>query len=184
MTRSFTHHYNLPQFLRVCGMVCLEDLNFKRAGRHFIIKYGLRIKCAVVVSATSMVATDDEVGCAHVLAEYSMKHSLFRAGIKHIKTITGNHRAVLDEVQLDHFTDRRIANRCGDISLLQFAKQHMDDQAVTTQTVHCHMTKFFVGQMHRVTCLESNYLLPAALSDFVADFDRRTEGIGEFILEV
>src|SRR5664279_793909 len=142
MTRSFTHHYNLPQFLRVCGMVRLEDLNFKRAGRHLIIKYGLRIKCAVVISDTSMVATDDEVGCAHVLAEYSVQYSFTRTCIKHIKTITCNHRAVLGEVQLDHFTDRRVANRCGDISLLQFAKQHMDDQAVTTKTVHCHMTKF------------------------------------------
>src|SRR5512143_1612412 len=122
-------------------MVCLEDLNFKRACRHFIIKYGLSIKCAVVVSNTGMVATDDEVGCAHVLAEYSVKHCLFRTGIKHVEPVSGNHRAVLGEVQLDHFTDRRIANRCGDISFLQFAEQHMDDQAVTTQTFHCHMAK-------------------------------------------
>ena len=46
------------------------------------------------------------------------------------------------------------------------------------------MAKFFVGQMHRVTCLESNNFLPAALSDFVTDFNCSTESVREFILEV
>src|SRR3989339_834845 len=131
MIRRFTHHHNLFQFLRVCSVVSLEDLNFQRTGRNFLIKDGLRIEWTVMITNTCMVTANNKVGCAHVLTEYSVQYTLTWASIKHIETVTSNHCTVFREVQLDHLTDRSITNRRRDISFFQFTKQHVNNQAIT-----------------------------------------------------
>jgi len=118
-------------------MIRFEDLNVECTSRHFLIKDNLRLKRSVVISHASMVTTNNKVSCAHILTENSMQNAFTWSGIQHVEAITRNHCTVRREVQLNHFTDRSITNRCRDIALFQFAKQHMDNQAITTQALQC-----------------------------------------------
>jgi hypothetical protein len=110
--RRLAHHHHLVQLLRVGGVVGLEDLDLERACRH-LVEDGLRVEGAVVVADAGMVAADDEVGRAHVLAEVGVQHGLARAGVEHVEAVAGDHGAVRREVQLDHLADAGVAHRAG-----------------------------------------------------------------------
>ena len=164
-------------------MVSFEDFNFQRTCWYFI-KNILCIKCTVVITNTRMVTTYDEMSGTHVLAEICMKYSLTWTSVQHIETITGYHCAVRWEVKLNHFTNGSITNWCRNITFFQFTQQHVNYQAITAQTIHCHVAKFFVSQVHWVTGLECYNFFPATFLDFIANFYCSTKSIWEFSLEI
>src|SRR3546814_3632796 len=83
-----------------------------------------------------------------------------------------------------HGANTGITHRRGDITLLELAKQHVDDDAVGAETLVRHATQFFMRTVHRVAGLERDDLVPAARLDFVADFDGGAEGIREISFEI
>src|SRR3546814_20834936 len=70
-----------------------------------------------------------------------------------------------------HGANTGITHRRGDITLLELAKQHVDDDAVGAETLVRHATQFFMRTVPRVAGLERDDLVPAARLDFVSDFD-------------
>ena len=60
----------------------------------------------------------------------------------------------------------------------------MNNQAIAAEAIHGHVAQFFVRQVHGVTRLESDDLVPAVFLDLVTDFNSSTEGIGELGLEI
>ena len=85
---------------------------------------------AVVVAHAGVVAADDQVRAAAVLAEHRVQHGLARAGVEHVEAVAGDQHGVRREVELDHLADGSVAHVGGDVALLELAEQHVDQDAV------------------------------------------------------
>ena len=85
---------------------------------HLFLENGLRVEGAIVVTDTGVVASDDEVGGAHVLAKIGVQHRFAGSGIEHVETVSGNHGAVGRKVEFDHLANGGITHWRGNIARL------------------------------------------------------------------
>ena len=184
MIRRIAHHHDSFELLGVGRMVCAEDLDLHCAFRNLVVKDGLSVEITIVITDTRMVATDNEIGGAHVLTEIGMQYGFTRTGIEHVKTIARHHHAVRREVEFRHLANRRIAHMSRNITGLEFAQQHVNHQAIGIDSLHRHVAQLFMRTVHGITRLESDDLVPAMLLDFITDLDSSTEGIRIISLEV
>ena len=165
-------------------MVGAIDLERQCAFGHFLVKDGLGIKAAVVAPHACVVATHNQVGAACVMAEHGVQYCFTGSGVEHVKAIAGHHHRVGGKVQVDHFTDRGVADIRGDIARLQFSQQHVNEYAVGREVLHRHTAQLFVGAVHGVSGLEGDYALPTPLGNLASDRHRGAERVGEVLLKV
>ncbi len=165
-------------------MIGLEDFNFQSTRWHFLLEDGLCVEGAVIITDTGMVTANNQMAATAVLAKYRMQNGFTGTGVQHVKTVTGNHHGVGREIHFHHFANGGITHVGRNITRFQLAQQHMNQDTVSVQCFLGHAAQFFVGAMHRVTGLESDYIIPATLNKLIADGYRGAEGIGEVVSKV
>jgi hypothetical protein len=77
--RRVTHHHHAIELLAVGGVIGPVDLDLQRTLGHLLVEDRLRVEAAVVVADAGVVAADDQVAAAAVLAEHRVQHGLPRA---------------------------------------------------------------------------------------------------------
>ena len=90
----------------------------------------MRIEGAVVVADAGMVAPDDKVRAAKVLANEGMKQRLARARIAHLDRIARLNDRSRAEIIVDHRLDCSGANIGWNVACFQFPKHLMDENTV------------------------------------------------------
>src|SRR5262249_17292722 len=89
--------------------VDLQRLGVKRA-RPELVEDGLRIIGAVIVADTGMIASDNEMRTAEVLANERVKERLARTGIAHFDRVAGLDDRSRAKIIVDHRLDCPGAN--------------------------------------------------------------------------
>ena len=184
MIRGILHHHHALEFAAVGRVVGLVDLQLQSIRGHFFIEDGLRVEAAVVIPHSGVVAADDQMGAAAVLAEDGMQHRFPRPGVEHIEAVAGHQHRVGGEVAVHHRADGGIPHFRRDVAGLQLAEEHVNQDAVRAQVVHRHAAQLFVRAVHGVAGLEGDHFVPAATGDFLADFRGGAEGIRKVRAEI
>src|SRR5262245_44834987 len=109
--------------------VDLQRLDMKRAVPQ-LIEDVMRIERTVIVADAGVVAPDDEVGAAEVLANEGMKHGLARARIAHLDRIARLNDRSWPEIIVNHRLDGPGANIGRNVASFQFPKHLMDENTV------------------------------------------------------
>jgi len=149
-----------------------------------VVKDGLGVEPAIIVADTGVITPDDQVGAAHVLAEYGVQHGLARAGVQHVEPVSGNKACVWLEVQLNHLSNGGVAHVSRDVALFQFSEQHMDYCAIGVNGFHGHFDQALMGTVHGVTSLEGDNGLPSEFLDFVANLCGGAESFREILVKI
>ena len=138
--------------------VDLQRLGQKRAWPQ-LIENVLRVEGTVVAADAGMVATDDKMRAAEILANEGMQQRLARTGIAHLDGIARlNHRS-RPEIIVDHRLDRARSHLGRDVAFLQLAEHLMDEDAV--HDLHRDFHQILVTAVHRISGLEGGDCRPA-----------------------
>src|SRR6516162_7689888 len=108
-----------------------------------------------------MVAPDDEMRAAEVLANERMQQRFARAAIAHFDRVTGLDHRSLPEIIVDHCLDRPSADIGRNVAGFEFAEHLMDEH--TVRNLDCDLDEVFVAAVHRIAGLKRCNRRPAAL---------------------
>ena len=143
-------------------MLEADGLN-PQLGRRKAIEDVLRVVRPVVVADAGMIAADDEMGAAVVLAHQRVEHGLARTGVAHRGGKTGEQHAIARIVALEQHAVARDAHRGGDVVVLGRPEQRMQQQSV--HRLERRLLDVFMRAVHRVACLKSHHGAPAPLRE-------------------
>src|SRR5262245_17641563 len=138
-----------------------------------LVEDELRVVCAVVVADARVVAADDEVGAAEVLAADRVPDRLARAGVTHRGGERGDDHAVGWVVVLDEDAVALDAGRGRHVVGLRLADQRVDEQPV--DGLERALRQVLMRAVDRVARLEADDAAPASLLERLAGV-RRVEG--------
>ena len=163
------------------GPVDLERLGLERILRDFVEDM-VRVERAIVAADAGVVAADDQVRAAVVLAEQGVQQRLARTGIAHVERVAGLDDGILDEVLLDQGADGLGAHVGRDVAGLELAEQRVDQHAVAG--LDGDLGEILVRAVHRVTGLERRHRGPAVFLELFTGFGRRQELVAVLFLEL
>jgi hypothetical protein len=170
---GLAHHDHFAHHVRPGGVIGFEDLDLQLTLDHVGMEDLLGLEGTVVIAHARVVAADDQVRAAHVLAEQRVQHGLAGTAVQHVEAVARDLTSVGREVQLDHLANGGVAHVGGDVALLELAQQHVDDGALAADAVHADAHEFLVGAVHGVAGLEGGDLVPAVALDHVGSADHR-----------
>ena len=124
-----------------------------------------------------MVAADDEMRDAVILAHESVEKRLARPGVAHGGREGGEQRAVLRIVALEQRLVGAEADRGGHVIALGLADERMDDDAVGE--LERELGQVLVGAVDGIARLEARDALPPLGGDARAQLPRRQTMRGE-----
>ena len=162
------------------GPVDLERLGLERILRDFVEDM-VRVERAIVAADAGVVAADDQVRAAVVLAEQRVQQRLARTGIAHVERIAGLDHGVLDEIFFDQHADGFGTYIGGDVAGLEFAEERMDEYAVAG--FDRDLGEVLVRAVHRVARLERRDRGPAVFLEELAGLGRGEELVAVFLGE-
>src|SRR5713226_93560 len=147
------------------GMIEEHRRNAKFSGIEFCEDV-MRIVCAVVVADAGMVAPDDEMRTAIVLAHQRVENGFARASIAHGGRQYAENHAVRRIVifQQDFIAAHTYISR----NIVAFGVANQGMQVEPIDRLQGAFLDILVGAMHRVTSLEANHALPTALDELLA----------------
>src|SRR5574340_335895 len=111
------------------GPVDVHVLGFERALGD-VVEDLLCVERAVVVTDTRVVAADDQMRTAIVLAEQGVQQGFARAGVAHVQRVAGLDDGIRYKVVIDQGGDGFGTDFGGNVTRLQRAQQRMDQYAV------------------------------------------------------
>src|SRR4029453_16333887 len=118
-------------------------------------------KGAVVVADAGMVAPDDKVRTAEVLANESVKQRLAWTGIAHLDRIARLDDRSRAEIIVDHRLDCSGTNIGWNVACFQFPEHLMDENTVLD--LHPDFYQVVVATVHGISGLEGGDIGPAPL---------------------
>src|SRR5690349_7343144 len=128
-----------------------------------LVEDQLRVVGAVVVADAGVVAADDEVRAAVVLAADRVPDRLARAGVAHRRREGGDEHAVGGVVAVHEDAVALDPGRGRDVVRLRVADERVDQEAV--DGLERDLGQVLVGAVDRVARLEADDALPAALCE-------------------
>ena len=128
-----------------------------------LVEDQLRVVGAVVVADPRVVAADDEVRAAVVLAADRVPDRLARAGVAHRGREGRDEHAVGGVVVLDQHAVALDARRGRDVVALRVADERVDQEAV--DGLERALGQVLVRAVDRVAGLEADHALPPALGE-------------------
>ena len=140
-----------------------EQRRDPEVGRVELVEDSLRVVGAVVVSDTRMVAPDDEVRAAVVLARHRVEDRLARPGVPHRRRKDAEHDAIFRIVVVDEHLIALHARRRRDVVALGLADERVQQQAVAD--LERRLLDVFVRAMNRIPRLESDDPAPSTLGE-------------------
>ena len=143
-----------------------------------LIENFLRIIGAVIVAHAGVVAADDEMGDAVILADQRVQNGLARAGVTHGQRHHGQHGAVFVVIVVDEHLVALHASIGRNVIGFGLADQRMNQQAVGH--LQGALGQIFVRAVDRISRLECGDGLPAALLESFTSFGRRQAIVGKF----
>jgi hypothetical protein len=118
-----------------------------------------------------VVAADDHLGAAVVLAEGGVQQAFAGTGIAHIQRVAALDDVFFYEVVFHQGIDAFDADFGRNVAGFQVAHQRVDVNTVTH--FHGDFAQIFVGAVHGVAQLQSGHFAPAALFEYLAGFGGR-----------
>src|SRR5262245_13322852 len=128
------------------------------------------IEGTVVVADAGMVAPDDKVRAAEILANESMKQRLARTCIAHLDGIACLNYCSGAEIIVDHRLDRPTANLGRNVARLQLPKHLMNEN--TVRYLHRDLHQVLMAAMHGISGLERCDTRPALFKKHGPRLDR------------
>src|SRR5262249_35031746 len=111
-----------------------SDVDFQRLGDKSavpqLIEHVVRVERTVVAADAGMVAPDDKMRAAEVLANKGMQQRLTRTGIAHLDWIACLNDRFGAEIIVDHRLDRASADFGWNIACFQFPEHLMNENTV------------------------------------------------------
>jgi len=158
--------------LEGCHFLALTAIERPVYGEHLdgqgvlgnLIEYLLRVKGAIVIPNTCMIASDDHVACSIVLPENRVKQGFPRAGIPHLHGVDLGHDPLRGKIMIDHCLHAANANIGRDVPLLQFSHQLVDKEAI--RNLEGNPGQVFMGSMHGIAQLEGRDGVPAPFLEY------------------
>jgi hypothetical protein len=126
----------------------------------------LRVERPVVVADARVVAADDQVAAAVVLAEDRVQERLAGTRVAHVERVAGHGHALLAEVLVDQGVDRLHPDVGGYVTGLQLAHELVDVHAVAD--LDGDPGQVGVGAVHGIAQLQRRHRVPAALLEHLA----------------
>ena len=123
----------------------------------------LRVVGAVVVADTRVVAADDEVRAAVVLADQRVEDRLARPGVAHGRGVDREQHPFRGVVVLDQGLVAAHPDRGGNVVGLRLADQRVDEEPVNA--LERRLGYVLVRPVDRVAGLEADDRLPASLGE-------------------
>ncbi len=143
------------------------DVYFQRLGPEAPcrqrIENMMRVERAVIIAHAGMIAPDDQVRAAEVLAQQRVQQRLARARVAHLDGIARLHDRAVHEIVLDERIDRPDPGRRRDIARFQ-RPQHLVNQYAIAD-LDGDLGQVLVAAVHRVARLESRHRGPAFLQE-------------------
>src|SRR6185312_1561719 len=110
------------------------DVDLQRFGEECavpqLVEDVLRVEGAIVAANAGVVASDDQVRAAEILADKSMKQCLARPGVTHFNRIARLNYRFLTEIIVDHRLNSARTHLGRYIARLQLSKHLMDENTV------------------------------------------------------
>src|SRR5262249_21986957 len=140
--------------------VDLQRPSVKRP-RPKLVEDGLRIVGAIKIADTGMIAPDNEMRTAEVLANEGMKERLARTRIAHFDRIAGLNDRSGSKIIVDHRLDCPGADLGRYVARFQFSEHLMNENPV--RYLHRDFDQVFVAAVHGISGLKRGDNRPAAL---------------------
>ena len=147
--------------------------------RRELVEDLLRVVGAVVAPHARVIAADDEVRAAVVLARDRVEDRLARPGVAHRRGIHAQQHAILRIVVLDQHAVALHPRVGRDVVALGLADQRIEQQAVAD--LERRFLDVLMRAMHRIARLESDDAPPAFFGKERPQFARRVMILGEFL---
>jgi hypothetical protein len=138
----------------------------------------MRVERSVVTADPRVVAPDDLVGAAVVLAKHGVQERLARTGVPHVERIPRLYHRSGHEVLLDQRADRARADAGGNVARFELAEQRVHEDPVAA--LDRDLREVFVRAVHRVAGLERRHARPAEALELVSRLSRGHEKLSVF----
>ena len=160
----------MPSHARAEERVIEEQRRDAQLARRELAEDVVRVVRAVVVADTGVVAADDEVRAAVVLAHQRVEDRFARPGVAHRRRQHAQQHAILRVVVVEQDLVAAHAHVGRDVVVLGLADQRVQQQAV--DDLERGLLEVLVRAVHRVARLEADDALPLALGERAARVGR------------
>ena len=124
------------------------------------VEHGVRVERPVELAHAGVIASDEQMRDAVVLARQRVEERFARSRVAHGGGEGGEHRAVGRVVRFDQGLVGAEAHRGGDVVVFGLADEGMDDEAV--RELQCELGQVLMGAVDGVPGLEARDPPPAA----------------------